>query len=122
MLPATDRLFLILFHTVLFYFILCHFISYCSILFHWFGIHSAISKCQYFLEPDLTVGFCYRAIPEATSKNFQDLTDSFLTLFHIVLFYFIGLEFILSHISAGSLHCLFSQLISGARSHGHHVL
>src|SRR5436309_1878301 len=53
------------------------------------------------------VGFCYRVILEATSRSFQDLTALFLILFYIVPFYFIGLEFILLHLSAGSLHSLF---------------
>jgi len=50
---------------------------------------------------------CYKTNPEATSGSFLYLTDSFLILFHTVPFYFIGLEFILSHLRTGSLSCLF---------------
>src|SRR2546421_11817090 len=53
------------------------------------------------------ISFYYKAIVEATSRIFHHMTALFLILFYTVPFYFIGLEFILLHLSAGSLHSLF---------------
>ena len=80
-------------------------------LFYYIRVLKAFTVC--FSRLASGTSFCYRAIPEATSRSFQHLTDYFsfyfilchfisycAILFHTVPFYFIGLEFILSHLSA----------------------